>query len=319
VIRLGAMGDILHTLPAVASLKLSFPQKQLVWLVGQRWRDLLTGNPYIDEIVSFNRSALGGLWNLRRELRALRPELVIDFQGLVQSALAGRMAGAPRFLGFDKHVAREPLAARLYTERVHVTGPHRIERNLQLARAAGARQLTDESWIPEGAQEGRLPSGPYVLASPFAGWQSKQWPLEMYESLGKRLRKEGLELVINVPNSRTKDGFRHVLVHPSSLSGLIHITRQAVAVVGVDSGPLHLAAALKKPGVAIFGPTDPAQTGPFGSSMVVLRQRDVETTYKRGNNVHASMAGISVEEVAGALLDSLRVNTSTAKPAIQSL
>jgi heptosyltransferase-1 len=313
------MGDILHALPAVASLKLSFPAKRLVWLIGRRWRDLLDGNPYIDEIVPFDRSVLSAFWNVRRKLRVLRPELAIDFQGLIQSALAGRMARAPRFLGFDKNVAREPLASRLYTERVHVTGPHRIERNLQLVRAAGAQYLTEESWIPEGAPEGRLPSGPYVLASPFAGWQSKQWPLENYESLGQQLRKEGLELVINVPHSRAKDQFKYVLVHPSSLSGLIHATRRAAAVVGVDSGPLHLAAALKKAGVAIFGPTDPAQTGPFRSSMVVLRHEDVETTYKRGKDVHASMAEISVEKVVAALLDSLRVNTSATKSAIQSL
>lgn len=319
MIRLGAMGDILHALPAAASLKLSFPERKVVWLVGRRWCDLLVGNPYVDEIVPFDRSALRGLWSLRRELRQLRPELVIDFQGLLQSALAGRMARSPRFLGFDRQVAREPLASRLYTERIHVTGPHRIERNLQLVRAAGAQHLTEESWIPEGAPEGHLPSGPYVLASPFAGWQSKQWPLEMYEALGQRLRKEGLELVINVPSSRAKDSFEHVLVHRSSLSGLIHATRHATAVVGVDSGPLHLAAALKKPGVAIFGPTDPAQTGPFRSSMVVLRHKEVETTYKRGKDVHASMAEISVEEVARALLDSLRVNTSTTKSTIRSL
>jgi heptosyltransferase-1 len=312
------MGDILHALPAVASLKLSFPATQLVWLVGRRWCDLLAGNPYIDEIIPFDRSAIGTFLNLRRELRALRPEMAIDFQGLLQSAFVGRMAGASRFLGFDKHVAREPLAACFYTERIHVTGPHRIERNLQLVSAAGAQQLTEECWIPEGALEGHLPSGPYVLASPFAGWQSKQWPLEMYENLGQRLRKEGLELVINVPQSRIEDSFRHVLVHRSSVSGLIHATRQAIAVVGVDSGPLHLAAALKKPGVAIFGPTDPAQTGPFRSPMVVLRHEDAETTYKRGKDVHTSMAGISVDEVAQSLLDSLRLNTSTTESAIQS-
>jgi heptosyltransferase-1 len=313
------MGDILHTLPAVASLTLSFPNKKLVWLVGRRWCDLLAGNPSIDEIVSFDRSALGAFWNLRRELQSLRPELVFDFQGLLQSALAGRMAGASRFYGFDKEVAREPLASFLYTNRVHVTGPHRIERNLQLVQAAGAQHLTEESWIPEGTPEGSLPSGPYVLASPFAGWQSKQWPLSMYEGLGQRLRKKGLELVINLPNARAKESFRNLLVHPSSLAGLIHATRRAAAVVGVDSGPLHLAAALKKPGIAIFGPTDPAQTGPFKSPMEVLRHGNAETTYKRERDVHASMAAISVEEVAAALVNSLRADSPAIKSATRSL
>ncbi len=164
-----------------------------------------------------------------------------------------------------------------------------------------------------------MPSGPYVLASPLAGWQSKQWPLEMYEGLGQRLRKEGLDLVLNVPDERAKEAFRHVLVHPSSLSGLIHATRRATAVVGVDSGPLHLAAALKKPGVALFGPTDPAQTGPFKSPMLVLRQANAETTYKRGRAVHPSMAGISVEEVAAALVRSLQTDIPATKSAARSL
>ncbi len=319
VIRLGAMGDILHALPAVASLKLSFPDKKLAWLVGQRWSDLLAGNPYIDEILPFDRSSLGTFWSLRRELKSLRPELAIDFQGLLQSALAGRMAGAPRFLGFDRAVAREPMASALYTERIHVTGPHRIERNLQLVRAAGAHHLTEESWIPEGVPEGSLPSDPYVLASPFAGWQSKQWPLEMYEGLSQRLRKEGLVLVINVPTTEAGKSFRHAQVHSSSVAGLIHATRRATAVVGVDSGPLHLAAALKKPGVAIFGPTDPAQTGPFRSPIVVLRDENSRTTYKRGKEVHPSMTGISVEEVAAALLSSLRLDTSATNSATRSL
>ncbi len=142
VIRLGAMGDILHALPAVASLKMSFPEKRLVWLVGRRWFDLLSGNPYIDELICFDRSGPSAFWNLRRTLRLLQPELALDFQGLLQSALTGRSAGAARFFGFDRTVAREPLASLFYTDRIPVIGPHRIERNLQLVKAAGAHQLS---------------------------------------------------------------------------------------------------------------------------------------------------------------------------------
>lgn len=307
VIRLGAMGDVLHALPAVASFKLSFPEKKVVWLIARKWVPLLAGNPYVDELAPFDRSGIAWFLSARRGLRALKPEIAIDFQGLLQSAIAGRMAGPTRFYGFDRSIAREPLASALYTDRIRVTGPHRIERNLQLVAAAGAARLTEESWIPQGIPEGRLPERPFVLASPFAGWGSKQWPIELYEKLGQAVRVEGFELVVNVAPERANElrPFRHLTVHSSSLAGLIYGTRRAAAVIGVDSGPLHLAAALKKPGVALFGPTDPAQTGPFRSPMKVLRHEPVETSYKRGRDTDASMARIHVEQVSEALLQSL--------------
>ena len=312
VIRLGAMGDVLHALPAVASLKLSFPENRILWLVSPKWMPLLEGNPSIDELVPFERDGLGSFLKLSRRLRQLRPEVAIDFQGLLQSAILGRLARARNLFGFARSVAREPVASRLYTHPGHVTGPHRIERNLQLVAAAGASALVTESWIPAGSPEGQLPARPFVLASPFAGWSSKQWPLNLYNQLGRELNKQGLELVINVPPQRVAEtlSLTEVHVHTSSLTGLIDATKRAASVVGVDSGPLHLAAALKKPGVALFGPTDPAQTGPFGSPMVVLRDEHAQTTYKRGSTTDQSMANISPQRVAEALATSLESQTA---------
>ncbi|HEY7306209.1 MAG TPA: glycosyltransferase family 9 protein [Bryobacteraceae bacterium] len=306
VIRLGAMGDIIHALPAAASLKLSFPERKVLWLIAPKWMPLVEGNPFVDELILFDWRGTA-LWSASRQLRRLRPELAIDFQGLLKSSLAGRMARPQAFFGFDRSVARESLSTWLYSRRVAVAGPHRVQRNLQLAAAAGAATLTEQAWIPSGRAEANLPSGPFVLASPFAGWTSKQWPLESYEQLAGVLNKEGFELVINVSESQAAR-LRHlnrVRVHMSSLTGLIDATRRATAVIGVDSGPLHLAAALGKPGVALYGPTDPAQTGPYRSNMVVLRAPGVQTTYKRHSRIHTSMAQITVERVARGLLESL--------------
>ena len=227
--------------------------------------------------------------------------------GLLQSAVIGRAAKPLRFYGFDGSIAREPLAASLYTDRVAVSGPHRIERNLQLIEAFGARELTHEAWIPEGRPEGDLAAGNFILTSPFAGWPGKEWPLESYDQLAETLLRDGLELVANVPENRAEElrRLRHIRVHVSSLRGLISATRSALAVVGLDSGPIHLAAALRKPGVALYGPTDPACTGPFGGSMTVLRTENVATTYKRHGQIHASMKAIRVEAVAEALLYSI--------------
>jgi heptosyltransferase-1 len=127
-----------------------------------------------------------------------------------------------------------------------------------------------------------------------------------YRSLAARLRKElGIPLVLNGPLNGPLDGppgadfssAEAAIPHHSSLPGLIHATRRAAAIVGVDSGPLHLAAALGKPGVAIFGPTDPARNGPYGDSLRILRAPDAATTYKRGNAIDPSMRSISADEV----------------------
>ncbi len=297
------MGDIIHALPAAASLKLSFPDRRLIWVVARKWMELFEGNPYLDEVLPFERKTVAGLAATWKRLRAIQPGVAIDFQGLIQSAAAGRIAHPDEFVGLDKTLARERSAALFYSKPTHALGPHRVERCLQLAQAAGAATLTEEAWLPAGKAEGNLPDGPFVLANPFAGWVSKQWPIEHYSALAKRTKAHGLTLVVNVPESKAGRlrAMQDLWVHSSSISGLIDATRRAAAVVGVDSGPLHMAAALKKPGVAIFGPTDPAQTGPFKSPMHVLRAATA-TTYKRENEIHPSMRAISVEQVAECLL-----------------
>ncbi len=312
VVRLGAMGDILHALPAVGSLKESFPEKRIYWVVARKWIELLQGNPNIDEIVPFDRKGAGALVKTWRRLRAIRPEIAIDFQGLIQSAMTGRVARPEAYFGLARSLAREPLAAFFYSKRIAASGPHRVETNLQLAAAAGAAVLAEESWIPPGRPEGELPAEPFLLTSPLAGWASKQWPLACYEELGKRLRARGLQLVANVPPGRERElgQFIHLRLHTSSISGLIDATRRAIGVVGVDSGPLHLAAALGKPGVALFGPTDPVRNGPYKSRMTVLRAPGAQTSYKRRAQVDASMANILVERVAEELLRSIAVNSA---------
>jgi heptosyltransferase-1 len=311
-VRLGAMGDILHALPAVASLKKSFPEKRIFWVVARKWMGLLEGNPNIDELVPFDREGPAAFAKTWRRLRAIRPEIAIDFQGLIQSALAGRSARPEVYFGLSSSLAREPLAALFYTRKIEAGGPHRVERNLQLVEAAGARLLTQDSWLPPGRSEGALPAGPFILTSPLAGWVGKQWPLARYEELGKLLHAQGLELVTNVPAGREHElgDFAHLRVHTSSISGLIDATRRAIGIVGVDSGPLHLASALGKPGVALFGPTDPVQNGPFKSRMAVLRVPDAQTTYKRHAEVAESMVKIPAERVAEELLRSIVVSPS---------
>jgi heptosyltransferase I len=302
VVRLGAMGDIIHSLPAVASLKHSHPGSLLTWAVEPQWEPLLEGNAFIDRIVPLRRQSLGGLFETWRDLRVASYDFAVDFQGLMKSALVASAARPERIFGFHQSQLREPAAALFYSNKILSRARHVVDRNLDLAAAAGAANVLLAFPLPPGRSEGDLPPGDFVLASPLAGWRSKQWPIEHYHALGARLLQEaGIPLVLNGPpgvSFRNPDlinaaGFQH----QSSLAGLIFATRRAAAVVGVDSGPLHLAAALGKPGVAIFGPTDPARNGPYGDSLKVLRCPSASTTYKRGDCIDEAMRQISPDEV----------------------
>jgi len=315
VVRLGAMGDILHALPAVQSLKRSFPENRLVWAMAPKWRPLVEGNPFLDEVISFNRRDTKKLVTWWRQLRNLQPGKAIDFQGLIQSALVGRASKTQQLFGFDRLSVREPLAAMLYTDRLSPTARHVVDRNLQLAEFAGAHALTKDVWLPAGIEEGNLPCGPFVLTNPLAGWKSKQWPLANYELVAQRLQREGVELVANVPPQTAGEfqDLKHVRYHRSSIGGLVAATRRATAVLGVDSGPLHLAAALGKPGVALFGPTDPERNGPYGGSIEVMRAAGAGTTYKRHDEIHPSMLQLAPEVVAERLLLCLKNSAAAAE------
>jgi heptosyltransferase-1 len=300
-VRLGAMGDILHTLPAAASLKHSFPGARLTWAVEPRWAPLLEANPFVDRLVFVRRATAASLLESWRELRAEPYDFAVDFQGLLKSALTAACARPPRIFGFDASQCRERSAALFYSARTVAQSAHVVDRNLELAARAGASELLRVFPLPPGAPEDELPPGRFVLASPLAGWRSKQWPAERYTALAARLRRElDLPLVINLPAAGAMS-VEGALPHVSGLPGLIHATRRAAAVVGVDSGPMHLAAALAKPGVAIFGPTDPARNGPYGGSLRVLRCPGAATTYKRGAEISESMRRISSDEVFEAL------------------
>ena len=301
-VRLGAMGDLIHALPAVASLKSGFPSARLTWVVEPRWAPLLEGNPYVDRVVILQRGSAKGLLESWRDLRAENYDFAVDFQGLFKSALVARTGNPNRIYGFDRAQLREGEAAIFYTHRMLSPLAHVVDRNLDLAAFAGASRRVRDFPLPQGAPEGDLPEGDFVLASPLAGWQSKQWPLEHYASLAERLMHElEVPLVLSVPPAAALPAVEGIWPHVSGLPGLIYATRRAAAVVGVDSGPLHLAAALSKPGVAIFGPTDPARNGPYGGSLRVLRSAAAVTTYKRNATIGPDMKTISPGEVFDAL------------------
>ena len=306
MIRLGAMGDIIHAMPAAVSLHSIAPGTRVDWAVEARWLPLLEGGLDWWRPVPVERRGLSAILASVKRLREQRYDLAVDLQGLIKSALVACVAKASRVVGFAARDCRERAAALLYGKRILARSAHISGRYLDVAEGAGARQRDIRFPLPQGRAEGWIPEGPYVLASPLAGWRAKQWPIERWSELALRIRSEwNMPLVVNVPPG-VDAGVADADRHESGLPGLIHATRRAAAVVGLDSGPMHLAAAAGVPGVALFGPTDPARNGPVGTSFTVLRDANAETSYRRRDEVDSSMTRITVDQVMEALGRRLR-------------
>jgi heptosyltransferase-1 len=320
VVRLGAMGDVLHTLPAVSTLKHSFPRAHITWAIEPQWAPLLRDNPAVDRVIPLDLHRWRRRWwrlenwneflSTCRDLRTARFDLALDFQGLIKSAMVATAAYPDRILGFHQRLVRERAAGLFYSEKVHSDARHMVDLNLDLVAAAGAHNRCIEFPLPDCAPEGDLPSSDFVLASPIAGWKAKQWPPAYYGQLARRLRDRcGWPLVINCSPADREEAEAIVKLAPpsccllniTSIEGLIGVTRRARAVVGLDSGPLHIADALGKPGVALHGPTDPARNGPYGSTIAVLRAPGASTTHRRSKTIDPSMEALAPDAVFEAL------------------
>jgi heptosyltransferase-1 len=327
IVRIGAMGDVIHALPAVAALRAARPEWKIDWVVDSRWAPLLVDDDGRGPVVSRVHLAETKLWTgsplspatlrsvlgLRRVLRAERYDLAVDMQGTLRSAVIGWMSGAKELVGYDD--PREAMAARLYARRIVRRGAHVVEQGAALLGEAASVELAPatvelprEAWAESWASE--LVDGRRVcVLSAGAGWGAKRWPVERFGELARQLREMGFAVVVNAP--REDDVVATAVIAASegaaemavcNMSGLIALVRRAAVVVGGDSGPVHLAAALGVPVVALFGPTDPARNGPWGSGPVrVLRDASSVTSYKRNAETDAGLARISVDEVVEAV------------------
>jgi len=304
LIRLGAVGDVLRTLPALHLIRTSYPGLHLTWMVEDPSRDLLVGHPEIDEIIVFPRRELREaalrprrlaerLAALAEALRQRRFGVAIDFQGSFKSGLLARMSGAPRRVGFAPGHCRE-FSFLLTNEwvRPRERRLNRVERNLFMAERLGASGDEIEVILRERSDEGREaesllgsinPAGvPVVLLSPGTSPRQrwKRWPVEHYARLASLLRSRvgALPLVAWGPGEEglaraiASDSLGQAVVAPrTSLRILAAILRRCALFVGADTGPMHLAWGVGCPVVALFGPTDPRLNAPLGPAHIVLR------------------------------------------------
>lgn len=307
IVRLGSMGDVIHALPAATLLRRAFPSATLGWMIEERWAELLcapqisragprsAGRPLVDAVHVVNtlgwRSApfsrrtwkqVAGAW---REIRSAKYEVALDFQGAVRTALLARGTGAEACIGFER--PREHAAGLFYTHTVEAEGRHVVEQNTALAAAVAgvsAEAPAVEFPVDPAAQhscERRLRLHgvrQFAILNPGAGWEGKQWPPERYGEVARGLAGVGLRCLVNfgpgeesLARAAAAASAGAAEAVPSSLSELIAFTRRAQLFIGGDTGPMHLAAALGVPVVALFGPTSPARNGPFATRSMVLR------------------------------------------------
>jgi heptosyltransferase I len=330
ILRLGAMGDILHALPAVTALRAAHPDWFLGWAVEPQWRGLLAAEnaaergpamPVVDRLHivpakqwgrrPLSATTLKDIRRVRQELRGARYDVCIDLQGAVRSAVLGKWAHPRRLIGEEQ--PREWAARYLFDETVRTKGIHVIEQAIEVTNAAAGDELSAMlPWLPvnEAAERrcdgflASLKGKPFAILNPGAGWGAKRWPAERYGEVARALVGKGYGVVINAgpgeemlaKEVNVASGNIAIALTPT-LDELITLTRRASLVVAGDTGPLHLASALGKPVVGIFGPTDPARNGPFGGNFRVLRHPESRRDHSRRVEPEAGLLSISPEDV----------------------
>lgn len=289
VVRLGSLGDLVHTLPAVAALRRAYPQAQIDWLVDGAHRDFLDLVPVVSSVVALDGRGLGAWRRVLPRLRAERYDVAIDFQGLIKSALLARASGARRVLGFDRAALREPAAAMFYTEGVPVgEGRHVIDKNLKLASALDATsrirefplRRVDSAVLRDLRAHGL---GAYALLNCGAAWPNKRWPAERFGLLARHLRDHhGLQSVALWGRGEEDVALKvvevsdeaAVLAPETDLTELVALCREAALMVSGDTGPTHIATAVGAPVVSLFGPTDPNRNGSWNTADLVCSRYD---------------------------------------------
>lgn len=335
IIKPSALGDIIHALPVAMAIKKSNPAAFVGWVVSRPYQEILEHSPYVDQIFIFERKRWGGVTNfwhhknefvrLLRDLRAAHFGTVLDLQGLLRSGILALLSGAPRRIGFGN--ARE-MAPFAYTEWV-MPPPriHAIERYLLLGRHLCPMDIPDTLPLPQSPafpQKMAQDSGtPIIVLVPGARWSNKIWPARHFAVLADNLLADFKAQVILVGAASDMEIGQQIMqqcrgasklinwIGQTSLKDLVAIMAHASLVVTNDSGPMHIAVAVGTPTVALFGPTDPVRTGPYGDRHRVLQAKmPCMPCLKRScSRADFCLEAITPQQVLQTVADRLRLTT----------
>ena len=351
IVKLSSIGDVVHTLPALWALKRGLPGAEVDWIVEEAASEIVTGNPLIEEVIVVKRGGwftdTSGNMAIARRLHEKRYDLVIDFQGLMKSALWVGATRCERRVGFAN--ARE-LAPLFYSEKVSPYDPerHAVERYLDLARyVGGAPQPTlpptgeeyEAIYVGDEKKErveallaaaGIGETERYFIVNPSARWATKLWTEDRFAEVILRVEKGAAIRGVIVGAAADMERGRRInemtggkavnLAGETDLKELAHLIGSAEFMVTVDSGPMHIAAAVGTPVVAVFGPTAPWRTGPYGTAHRVIRKElDCSPCFKRrcpigGAGALKCMTGVVVDEVERAVKELMEAGSGKRGP-----
>ncbi len=307
LVRLGAVGDVIHTLPLASAIRDAFPLSKIFWAVAPGPSVLLEGNPDINQVVVVDSKSWtrGGVLKIPSELRRtftilkrLGAGVAIDAQGLIKSGVIAWASGAEMRIGFEQRACREGLNVVFTTHWAKaIEGPHHvIEKNLSLLEPLGVSRPVDggirfplpeqagegeeaEAWL---RREGLLSGHPLLIMHPGAGWETKRWEAGRYAALGDAWAEISGGRTLLTWGPGEEEEARRVaatmrsgaaLAPPTGIRQLMALIRRADVFAGGDTGPLHLAAALGVRCLALIGPTEPWRNGPWGEGHAVLHHR----------------------------------------------
>jgi lipopolysaccharide heptosyltransferase I len=308
IVKLGSIGDVIHTLPTLAAIRKALPESEISWVVETRAAEILRDNPILDRLIEVDTKALRrGLMSgetlraPRQQLRRLRAstfDLALDFQGLLKSAFIARLSGARRVFGFDSPSLREPASRFLLSQSI-VTSKnlHVIRKNLALAASALKILVpTDQAELEfpiaissdhtsEALDAAALTDGRYAILNPGGGWPTKLWSTERFGRLADELwSHHGLHSLVTYGPS--EEQLAETVLEAShsgkaravslSLKGFYELARHAQVYVGGDTGPTHLAIAAGAPIVGLFGPTEWWRNGSLRTADICVERVDID-------------------------------------------
>lgn len=304
IVKLGSIGDIVHTLPALAAMR-ALPEAEISWIVEEKTAEILRGNTLIDNLIEVDTQRLRGgrvveemlldAGKLIRNLRSFTFDVAIDFQGLWKSALIGKLSGAAHRWGFAREGLREPASRILLTDTVKTPKEINVVRK-NLALAAGALGID----VPDGNFEFPIATGgehaaeadeiiakaggEFAILNPGGGWVTKLWHAEKFGLLADALWEEkGLTpVVVTGPKEqelaetvRANSSSGKTLFAEPTLKGLYELAKRATVFVGGDTGPTHIAVAAGAPVVGLFGPTEWWRNGSTNPDDICVERTDI--------------------------------------------
>ncbi len=330
IVKLSAIGDVIHTLPSLSALRKLYPDADITWVIEEASSDIIKDHPHLDRVIVSRRKKwiadlkkLHGVNRTIREIRAFistlrsrRYDLVLDFHGLLKSSLIVLLSGGKRKLGYD---SMQEISGLFLNEKIHEDmEKHAVDRYLDFPRYLGSDVGDKEFLIPvQEENKDRVEKllsinnidikGRFVAVSPMALWETKLWENEKFAGLCDKITEE-MKAKVVFTGSGGDGMIEHIqslMVFPSvnlegqtTLKDLAYLYELSPLMITTDSGPMHIAAAMRTPVVALFGPTDPLRTGPYGDGHVVIRREmPCSPCFLKKCDSRKCMKEITVEEV----------------------